>query len=91
MFPKFNHCQSCGMPMITPRDYGGEDEKNDRCKNCSNKDGSHKSYEEVLENMTNFMLSEEGIQMSEIKYNSKKEAQNAAKNYLSKMPAWKDM
>lgn len=91
MFPKFNHCKSCGMPMVTPRDFGGEDENNDWCKYCCNKDGSHKSYKEILENMTNFMLSEEGEQMSEIKFNSKEEANKAAKEYLIKMPAWKDI
>lgn len=91
MMPKFNHCESCGMPMVKPQDYGGEDENNTWCKYCSNKDGSHKSYEEVVNNMANFMMSEDGISMSGIEYNSIEEAKKAAKEYMSNMPAWKDM
>lgn len=78
------------MPMMKKEDYGGEDKNNTWCKYCSNFDGSHKTYEEVLLRMSHFMFSKEGQEMSEIKFKTLGEAREAAKEYLSKMPAWKD-
>ena len=90
MIPKFNHCEACGMPMMTPKDHGAEDEKNTWCKHCCDNQGNHKSYEKILESMINFMLSYQGEQMSGIKFKSKEEAKNEAIKYLSNMPAWKN-
>lgn len=84
MFPNFKHCKSCGYPL---------EEKNSKsfCKNCSNEDGSLKSYDKVLENMINFMLSEEGIQMSGEKFDSYYDAKKTAIKYLLNMPAWENI
>jgi len=86
---EFKHCEACGMPMIKPQDFGGEDEKNTWCRYCSNSDGSHKSYTEVLEGMTKFLMTEEGQETSEMKFDTYEKALEYAKNYLSKMPAFK--
>jgi hypothetical protein len=90
MLPKFIHCESCGMPMIKSKDFGGEDKNNKRCKYCCFKDGSHKSYNEVLEGQINFMLSPKGENITEKKYSTREEARSDAIEYLSKMPTWKN-
>ncbi len=89
MIPKFEHCLSCGMPIMTKQDRGGKDSKNPWCKQCCHKDGTHKSYEQVVEAMVNFMLSQEGQEMSGEKYSTKQEAKKRAQHYLMMMPAWK--
>jgi uncharacterized glyoxalase superfamily protein PhnB len=73
-------CMSCGMPMTKPEDCGGGNPENMYCVYCSNSDGSLKSYKEVLEGMTNFMMMSQGM--------DKKTGENAAKERMSKMPAW---
>ena len=78
------------MPLMKPEEHGGGNKNNDWCKYCCNSEGSHKSYDEILEGMSKFMMSEEGIQMSGMKFESIEEAKEVAKNYLSNMPAWKD-
>jgi len=88
MVPEFNHCKSCGMPMMNEQDHGGNDENNSWCKYCCDNNGNHKSYDEILENMTNFMLSEDGQMMSGIKFENKEDALKSAKDYLSKCEAW---
>jgi len=75
-----NNCMSCGMPMNKPDDFGGGDESNLYCIHCSKPDGSLKSYEEVLVGMVSFMMMSQKM--------DKETAENAAKEYMSKMPAW---
>ena len=50
------------------------------CVNCSNSDGNLKSREEVLEGMAQFMMASQGME--------REVALKAAKEYMSKMPAW---
>lgn len=88
--PKFNHCESCGMPLMTDSDYGGQDKNNTWCKYCCNNDGTHRTYDEVLSRMSKFMFSQDGQQMSGIEFKSLEKARVAAKEYMAKMPAWKD-
>ncbi|MFC1970093.1 VOC family protein [Chloroflexota bacterium] len=73
-------CMSCGMPMTKPEDFGGGNPENICCVHCSNPDGSLKSYEEVFGGMVNFMVSSQKM--------DKKTAESAAKEHLSRMPAW---
>ena len=73
-------CMSCGMPMSKPQDFGGGDPTNIYCVNCSNPDGSLKSYDQVLKGTVNFMMTSQNM--------DKETAEMAAKDYLSKMPAW---
>ena len=74
------NCMSCGMPMTKPEDFGGGNPANIYCVNCSNPDGSLKSYDEVLKGMVNFMMMSQNT--------DRETAERAAKERMSKMPAW---
>ena len=74
------NCLSCGMPMTKVEDFGGNNPANVHCAHCSNEDGNLKSYDEVLEGMTNFMIASQNM--------DRQTARNAAKEYMTKMPAW---
>ena len=76
------NCMSCGMPMTKPEDFGGGNPNNIYCVHCSNPDGSLKSYEEALEGMTSFMMTSQNM--------DREAAEKAAREYMSKMPAWSD-
>ena len=75
-------CLSCGMPMTKPEDFGGGNPENLYCAYCSKTDGSLKSREEVFEGMVNFMMMSQKI--------DKGTAESAARERMSKMPAWSD-
>jgi uncharacterized glyoxalase superfamily protein PhnB len=74
------NCMSCGMPMTRFEDFGGGNPANIYCVHCSNPEGYLKSYEEVFEGMTNFMMHSQNM--------DRKTAEQATKEYMSKMPAW---
>ena len=78
--PATANCLSCGMPMASLGDFGGENQENKYCVHCSNPDGSLKSYEEVPEKMINVMVMFQKM--------DRKAAEGAAKEYMTKMPAW---
>jgi uncharacterized glyoxalase superfamily protein PhnB len=73
-------CLSCGMPMTKHEDFGGRNPENLYCVYCSNPDGSLKSREEVFKGMVNFMMMSQKME--------RKTAESAAKERMSKMPAW---
>ena len=73
-------CMSCGMPMTKLEDFGGGNPENLYCVYCSNPDGSLKNYEEVFEGVVNFMVSSQKM--------DRKTAESAAKEHMSRMPAW---
>jgi uncharacterized glyoxalase superfamily protein PhnB len=73
-------CMSCGMPMTKLEDFGGGNPENLYCVHCSKPEGSLKSYEEVFEVMVNFMMMSQKM--------DRKTAESAAKEHMSKMPAW---
>ncbi len=74
------NCMSCGMPMTKLEDFGGGNPANMYCAHCSNPDGTLKSYEEVFKGMVSFMITSQDM--------NKETAEGAAKEYMSKMPAW---
>ena len=74
------NCQSCGMPMTSPAEHGGGNKENLYCVRCCLDDGTLKSFEEVLEGMTGFMMESRGM--------DQKAAESAARDYLAMMPAW---
>ena len=76
------NCMSCGMPMTKSEDFGGGNPANLYCVHCSNPDGSLKSYDEALRGMTEFMMMSQNME--------REAAENAAREYLSRMPAWSD-
>jgi uncharacterized glyoxalase superfamily protein PhnB len=73
-------CLSCGMPMTKPEDFGGGNPENLYCVYCSKPDGSLKSREEVFKGMVNFMMMSQKMDRGT--------AESAAKEHMSKMPAW---
>ena len=73
-------CLSCGMPMTKLEDFGGGNPENLYCVYCSNPDGSLKSRKEVFEGMTNFMMTSQKM--------GRETAESAAKERMSRMPAW---
>ena len=73
-------CLSCGMPMTKPEEFGGGNTANLYCVYCSHPDGSLKSREEVFAGMVNFMMTNQKM--------DRETAKKAAKEYMSKMPAW---
>lgn len=75
-------CIACGMPMQKPSDYFEGDESKDYCVYCTKADGSMHSYEEKLDGLTEFIVRTQGL--------DSEAARSAAKNMMSKLPAWKD-
>ena len=73
-------CMSCGMPMVKPEDFGGGNPENIYCANCSNADGRLKSREEIYQGMISFMMATQNM--------DEQTAKVAARDYMSKMPAW---
>jgi hypothetical protein len=71
---------SCGMPLAKPEDFGGGNPESLYCVHCTNPNGSLKSYGEVFAGMTGFMIKTQNM--------DKETAEEAAKEYLVKMPAW---
>ena len=70
------------MPMNKTADYFNGDTDKAYCINCSRKDGTMKGYNEMLAGLTGFLMKMKGL--------GEAEATEAAKQVLSKMPAWKE-
>ena len=69
------------MPMTKPEDFSGGDLNNFYCVHCADPDGNLKSYEEVLRGMAGFMIKSHNM--------DSEAAEIAAREYMSKMPAWR--
>jgi hypothetical protein len=76
-------CESCGMPMRKPEEFGGGKTDNRYCVYCCDSDGNLKSYDDMVKGMTQFMMKTQGI--------SEEQAEIATKEHLAKMPAWSDV
>ncbi len=76
------HCISCSMPMTKPEDFPGGDFEKDFCIHCARPDGSMKSYDEVLEGLTGFIVKMHGL--------TEEDARSAAIGIMHSMPAWHD-
>jgi len=74
-------CESCGMPMEKPGDFGGGDTKNRYCVHCTTPEGKLKSRTEVREGMINFYVT--------VMKKPREEAEKFVDESMSKMPAWK--
>jgi hypothetical protein len=74
------NCQSCGMPMNSPVDFGGGDEENNFCVHCTHPDGTLKSYDEIYEAMVSMYIKKRSMERAD--------AEQAARNYMDMMPAW---
>ena len=78
---KHKTCESCGMPMGKPEDFGGKNPKNSYCVYCSNPAGDLKSYEEVLNGMVAFIIKTQGL--------NNDDSLKKAKEHMARMPAWR--
>jgi hypothetical protein len=74
-------CIACGMPMEEPIDFAMGDIEKDYCVYCARPDGMMQSYEEKLGSLTAFMIKTQGL--------DKQVADTAARNMMSRLPAWK--
>jgi hypothetical protein len=73
-------CISCGMPLRQSSDHAANDPEKDWCRHCAREDGSLKSYEEVLEGMSAFLVRTQGI--------DGQAARTMSANMMAKLPAW---
>lgn len=73
------NCESCGLPMDHPEDYGGQIPGNKYCKYCTDSEGKLKTREEVRNGMINLMKSK-----------GEKDAEKLVDKYMKKMPAWSE-
>ncbi|MDD5127128.1 MAG: VOC family protein [Dehalococcoidales bacterium] len=73
-------CQSCGMPMEKPEDFGGGNPANLCCVHCCHPDGRLKNYNEVFYGMVGFMMQSQKMDRTA--------AEQAVKEHMAKMPAW---
>ncbi len=74
-------CISCGMPMKEDKDFALNDRSKSYCVFCSDENGNLKSYEEVLEGWSNFIIETEKIE--------KEAALIKVKEEMASLPAWK--
>lgn len=82
MSEKCPSCGSCGMPMDKPELFGAQNERNPYCKYCTDEAGELLSYETILEQNTQFYMSEQGL--------DKEAARAFSEKFLSTLPAWKN-
>lgn len=82
-------CDVCSMPMQTKNDHGGGNLENTWCVHCCHADGTHKSYDEILQDMTAFMLSDECTATGMEKAKNNNEALARANAFMQQMPIWK--
>lgn len=74
-------CIACGMPMSAKEDYPMGDESKEYCRFCARPDGAMQTFEEKLENMTEFIQSKQGL--------DQETARDIAKSMMLTLPAWR--
>ena len=78
------NCISCGMPMEKKEDFSMQNTNKPYCVHCSDEKGNLLSYEEILENWSNFLIK---IDKGKI---TKKEAVEQVKEKMKNLPAWQE-
>ena len=73
-------CQSCGKLIELLEDFAGLDQSSIYCPSCADDFGKLRSFEEVLENLTQRIAKTDGFDESA--------SQNAALQILGRQPAW---
>ncbi|MFW9845928.1 MAG: zinc ribbon domain-containing protein [Candidatus Thorarchaeota archaeon] len=74
-------CESCGMAMQKPEDFGGGKLNNKTCVYCSDNEGNLKPRNEIREGMIQFWMQRESI--------DRKTAEKMTDEYMGTQPAWK--
>jgi hypothetical protein len=75
-------CIACGMPMNISSDFALNDENKNYCIHCARTDGNMKSFDEVKEGMTYFIIKTQGL--------TPEVAESAALSVMKNLPAWKN-
>lgn len=75
-------CDSCGRPMMSEGDHGGGRADNPYCRHCTDRGGALRSYDEVL----GYLVEHEFMGRNGM---PRAQAEAAARNALSRMPAWR--
>lgn len=73
-------CQSCGKLIELLEDFAGLDQSSIYCSSCADDFGELRSFEEVLENLTQRIAKTDGFDESA--------SRNAALQILGRQPAW---
>jgi len=73
-------CQSCGKLIELLEDFAGLDQSSNYCSSCADDSGKIKSFEEVLDNLTQRIAKTDGFDESA--------SRNAALQILGRQPAW---
>ncbi len=73
-------CQSCGRLIELLEDFAGLDQSSNYCCSCADDSGKIKSFEEVLDNLTQRIAKTDGFDESA--------SRNAALQILGRQPAW---
>lgn len=76
-------CESCGMPMTSPEDFGGNKINNKYCVYCTDEHGELKPFDQKVDDMSEFIMRSSNL--------NKEQALKMAKEALIKMPAWQSM
>jgi len=76
-------CQSCGSPMMSAKDHGGDQSDNPYCKLCTDKRGQLLPYDDVHRLMTE----ERFMKVNKM---PRKGAEEAAHRALAQFPIWKN-
>ena len=74
-------CESCGMMMASPSDFGGKKAGNKYCRHCSYPDGGLRPRYEVNENMILYYMKS--------KRKDRAEAERYVEEIMAACPAWK--
>jgi ribosomal protein S14 len=75
------NCIACGMPLNILSDFAMNDENKNYCVHCARPDGAMKSFDEIKEGMTHFIIKTQGL--------SREAAENAALSMMKNLPTWK--
>ena len=76
-------CISCGMPIRNASEAAAGDPNKPYCHLCAHEDGSMKSFEEVHEGMTQFIVKSQGLDPMV--------AGQMARQMMEKLPAWSEL
>ena len=79
--PKEVFSQSCGMPMMKPEDFGGNDVTKKYCKNCA-PDGELMSREEIREGWIGYAMKKDYLSI---------EAAKRVDEEMAKRSAWRKL
>jgi hypothetical protein len=73
-------CESCGMPMLKPSDFGAKKENNRYCAHCTYPSGELMARHLIRDNMVKYYM--------KMKRMERADAEKYVDDYMAGMPAW---